>query len=108
MDGNVWKNLLEGYGQRVTLRRGGEDLPVRAFFQPVRERAPGEEQTPLGEAPAGKYLYLGPPEIDPEGVEELVWEGRSFRFIRARAVPVGERAAYRWALAEERDRGERS
>lgn len=103
MDRQMWKRLLERYGQRVTVYRAGLAEEVKAFFQPVSERAAGETITALGVAPAGKYLYLGPAELDPEEVEELAWNGRFFRLIRVRAVPAGEEIAYRWALAEELD-----
>lgn len=103
MDGSTWERLLGRFGQRVTLYQAGRRSDVKAFFQPVGERSAGEEATALGVAPEGKYLYLGPAEIDPEGVEELSWNGRFYHFIRVRAVPAGEKIAYRWALAEELD-----
>lgn len=101
-----WRAILARYGQKVVLRRGGEEVPVRAFFQPVEEKAPGEEPTPIGVAPRGKYLYLGPAEEPLEGVEELAWEGRVFRPLRWRGFPVGEGTAYLWGVFEERDEGE--
>ena len=103
MDRQMWKSLLERYGQKVTVYRAGLATEVRAFFQPVNERASGETITALGVAPTGKYRYLGPVELDPEEVEELAWNGRVFRLLRVRAVPAGEEIAYRWALAEELD-----
>jgi len=105
MDERVWKDLLERYGQRVTLVRAGERTPVRAFFQQVREKEEGWVPTPLGGRPLGRYLYLGPPEEALEEVDALEWNGGSYRLIRVRETPVGERTAYRWALAEEMDRG---
>lgn len=103
MNGQTWKGLLERFGQKVTLYQAGFETEVKAFFQPVSERSAGEEVTALGVAPEGKYLYLGPTEIDPEGVEKLAWNGRFYHFIRVRAVPAGKKIAYRWALAEELD-----
>ncbi len=95
--------ILAKYGQDVMLcTRAGERL-VKAFFQPVTEKAPGETPTPLGLAPVGKWLYLGPAGESLEDVEELRWEGRSFALLRHRGFPVGEETAYRWALAEEMD-----
>ncbi len=99
----LWQSILNQYGQRVILRSKAGERAVRAFFQPVAEKKPGEYPTPLGLAPAGKWLYLGPAEEELEGVEELCWEGRSFRLLRHRGFPVGEETAYRWALAEEMD-----
>lgn len=99
----LWSGILAQYGQSVILRARTGERPVKAFFQPVTEKAPGEAPTPLGLAPVGKWLYLGPAEESLEDVEELVWEGRSFRLLRRRGFPVGEETAYRWALAEEMD-----
>jgi hypothetical protein len=103
MAGGLWKAILAQYGQKVTLCRGEETREVRAFFQPVSEKAAGEVPTVLGVAPAGKYLYLGPSEESLENVEELRWAGKSFRVLRYRDFPVGEETAHCWAVAEEMD-----
>ena len=103
MESRLWQTMLEEYGQQVTLKKPDGEKELRAFFQPVREKAPGQEPTPLGVAPVGKWLYLGPPQEDLEGVEELLWEGRAFRLLRRREVPVGEEIFYQWALFEQWD-----
>ncbi len=100
---NLWKSVLAGYGQSVTLRRESGEKAVRAFFQPIRETSPGAEPTALGIAPAGKWLYLGPAEETLEDVKELAWEGRSFRLLRCRDYQLGDETVYRWAVAEELD-----
>lgn len=99
----LWNSVLAQYGQAVTLQTGGETAQVRAFFQPVEERAPGVVPTPLGVAPAGKYLYLGPGDAPLEDVEELGWNGRAFRILRHREYRVGDELVYRWAVCEEMD-----
>lgn len=99
----LWSSILAQYGQSVTLRTKTGQRQVKAFFQPVTEKAPGEMPTPLGLAPVGKWLYLGPAEERLEDVTELGWDGRSFTLLRHRGFPVGEETAYRWALAEEMD-----
>lgn len=99
----LWDSILAQYGQNVTLRTKTGERQVKAFFQPVEEKAPGEVPTPLGLAPAGKWLYLGPAGESLENVEELRWNGRSFALLRHREFPVGEETVYRWALAEEMD-----
>lgn len=104
MEGGLWRKLLSRYGQKVSLCRGEARTQVRAFFQPVREKAAGEEPTALGIAPAGKWLYLGPAEEPMEDVDTLIWAGRQFRPIRKREYAIGEETLYRWALAEELDR----
>lgn len=103
MEEAAWKGILERYGQTVCLRRGEEESSVKAFFQPVREKAAGEEPTPLGVARRGKYLYLGPSREALEDVEELGWNGRAFHLLRWREFPVGDGVAYLWGLFEEMD-----
>ncbi len=98
-----WKEILARYGQKVTLLRGEARTEVRAFFQPVAEKAPGEVPTALGMAPAGKWLYLGPAGEELDEVTGLLWSGRRFRLLRQRGFPVGDAIAYRWAMAEEED-----
>lgn len=99
----LWSSILDQYGQRVTLCTKTGRKTLMAFFQPVTEKAPGEAPTPLGLAPVGKWLYLGPAGESLEDVEELRWNGRSFTILRNRGFPVGEETVYRWALAEEMD-----
>lgn len=102
MDGGLWQAMLEGYGQRVTLR-GEEDREVRAFFQPIKEHKPGESPSPLGVSPEGLYLYLGPAGEYLEDVTEVLWDERPFEVLRQRAVLIGEQVMYRWALCRELD-----
>lgn len=106
MDEEIWKGLLERYGQRVSLATEDGRVPVKAFFQPLREREEGSAPSPVGVRPVGKYLYLGPADVPVEEGEELRWDERGFVFRRVRKKPVGERTAYWWGLCEEIDRGE--
>ena len=102
MDSGLWERMLEQYGQKVKLR-GEEDREVRAFFQSVREKKPGESPSPLGMGPEGLYLYLGPAEEGLENVTGISWNGRVFEILRQRAVLIGDRVFYQWALCRERD-----
>lgn len=102
MDGRLWNIMTEQYGQRVKLR-GEEDREVRAFFQPIREKKPGESPSPLGVGPEGLYLYLGPAGENLEGVTQVLWEGRAFEVLRHRAALIGDEVFYQWALCRELD-----
>lgn len=106
MDEVVWQRLLDRFGQSVTLVQGEQRLSCKAFFQPVRAAEPGAVNTVLGEAPEGKYLYLGPPRPDPEGMDGLEWNSRRYHFIRTRPMLCGDRILYQWAIAREDDRGQ--
>ena len=100
--GRAWRRGVGRYGQSVERGRGAERHTVKAFFQPVEEKRPGAEPTPLGVAPRGKYLYLGPAEETLEGVEVLRWKGRAFVPLRQREMELGDRMVYRWGLFAER------
>ena len=103
MNETAWNSILAAYGQTVTLCREEGETTAKAFLQPISEKAPGLEPTPLGLAPAGKYLYLGPAGEDLEDVTRLLWQGRPFRILRHRPIHVGDGLFYRWAILEERD-----
>ena len=49
-----WEAMLSAYGQPLTLRRGGEETPLRAFLQPLRAQTPDPVPSPLGLAREGK------------------------------------------------------
>ena len=103
MDGRLISSLMERYGQRVVLWTGADKTEVRAFFQAVRDREAGETVTPVGVAPAGKYLYLGPAAASLEGVDALEWGGRRFALWNVRDICLGDTVTHRWALAVEMD-----
>lgn len=100
---DAWRRLRERYGQDVILHAPGGDVAVKAFFQPDYGREDGSAHTPLGVAPVGEYLYLGPAEIALEGVETLSCGGRRFRLVKGRDVRLGAVLSHRWALAVEDD-----
>ena len=114
----LWEKVLEKYGQEVALVREDGRRAVRALFQPVEEKREGELPSPLGRAPVGRYLYLGPPGGGQVGrgawgggggaegklTVGAVWvEGRGFRILRYREYWVGGEKIYWWAVAEERE-----
>lgn len=103
MERGLWDKMVRQYGQKVTLRGEEGDREIRAFFQSVREKKPGECPSPLGISPEGLYLYLGPAGESLDGVAEILWDGRTFEVLRSRAVLVGDQIFYRWALCRERD-----
>ena len=99
----LWEQVLEGYGQWVSLSREGGETRVKALFQPGEEKREGETPSPLGMAPVGRYLYLGPAGESLEDVREVGWNGRAFRLVRRREYWVGREKVYWWGLLEERD-----
>lgn len=98
-----WKQILERYGQTVTLCRGEERTQCRAFLQPVRQTGTDAWQhlpTPLGQVRRDRWIYLGDPEVSLEGEAWLLWQGRRFDIRVAHHVCVGEQWSHWWALLE--------
>ncbi|MEG1858153.1 MAG: hypothetical protein RR216_05380 [Pseudoflavonifractor sp.] len=100
------KRILERYGQSVSIHYGGgaADAATRAFLQPLEEKQ-GDLPTPLGAVKRTRYLYLGDPEVRPEGPGEgyILWQGRRFRVVTAQAVFLGDRVNHWRAVLTEQD-----
>ena len=94
------RQILEGYGQKVTVQTGETTVDVRAFLQPVPERGEQarEEATPIGWVDGRLWLYLGQTALE-EG-ESLAWEGRRFRVRSCRPYYIGDRLSHYWAALE--------
>ena len=101
------REILERYGQEVTVLSGGEEAAVRAFVQPVAERG---EQVPsavtaLGWTDGRLWLYLGQTALE-EG-EALAWEATRFRVRSCRPYYIGNALSHYWAaLEQEREAAE--
>ena len=99
----TWRGILNQYGQEVTLRRGEDEVPLRAFVQPALDRSAEQEApTPLGLGGKDRFLYLGPGD-QPLDMDTLVeWKGRELRVRSAHLV--GEHVCpYWWAMLYPRD-----
>ncbi len=98
-----WQEILRQYGQRVLVRRGEEQVSLRAFLQPVLEKgAPQQEPTPLGLGSRERFLYLGPPEQPLELDSFVQWQGREYRVQNTHKVGEGI-CPYWWAVLYPRD-----
>ena len=83
------RQILEQYGQQVTVRPGSGQATVRAFLQPVTERDEGTREafTGIGWVDGRLWLYLGQAAL--EAGEALVWNGMTFRVRSCRAYYIG-------------------
>lgn len=97
-----WNEILERFGQDVTLR-GAEDQACKAVIQPwldrnTEQQAPG----PLGTGRKELFRYMGPLEC-PVGPDTIVvWKDRDFRVQSAHVVGEGI-CPYWWAVLYPRD-----
>lgn len=96
--------MLEKYGQTVGIYRNKSDVgtPAKAFIQAMYESR-GEWQqalpSPLGLQRRDRFLYLGPPDISLEAMEDgwIVWQGKRLRVAAAQAVYAGNEISHWWA-----------
>lgn len=105
-----WEQILERYGQTVTVypADGGAGAQCRAFLQPVREQGADffqRQPTPLGLARKDRWICLGGPELalDQVGRGYLAWGEVSFTVRSAQPVYLGEKLVYWWGLLAVRD-----
>ena len=96
----VMGEILEHYGQTVTLRSRDGEKSVRAFIQPAAARdeiVPGE-QTPIGWIDERLWRYTGLEEVQPG--DTVIWRGRSFRVRSSREHALSDEINHWWALLE--------
>ena len=94
------RQILERYGQKVTVQAGESTVSVRAFLQPVPERGEQarEEATPIGWTDGRLWLYLG--QMALEEADTLGWNGWTFRWWSCRPYYIGDRLSHYWAALE--------
>ncbi len=96
----VMGEILEHYGQTVTLRSRDGEKSVRAFIQPAAARdetVPGE-QTSIGWIDERLWRYTGLEEVQPG--DTVIWRGRSFRVRSSREHALSDEINHWWALLE--------
>mgnify|MGYP004696152443 FL=1 len=96
----VMGEILERYGQTVTLRSRDGEKSVRAFIQPAvarNETVPGE-QTPIGWIDERLWRYIGLEEVQPG--DTVIWRGRSFRVRSSREHALSDEINHWWASLE--------
>lgn len=104
MTGDI-REIMDRYGQRVTLRRGDGETETRAFLQPVTERREQEagEPTALGTVDERLWLYLGRETVD--AGDRVLWNGMELRVRSSRPCYAGETLLY-WRASLERAKEE--
>lgn len=93
-----WKDILARFGQPVTLCKGEQRTPLRAFVQPALDRRGGQEvHTPLGLGCQDRFLYLGPGDFPLDLDTAVEWGGRQLRVQSAHRMGEGA-CPYWWAM----------
>lgn len=95
--------LLNRYGNSAVVRRGDEEIPVRALIQPLNQKNkeyPDEIYLPEGYFDNSHYFYLGPAEPVPEGDGAVLAGAVIYDVRRARQVLWKDRPIYTWAVLQ--------
>lgn len=95
-DGAVMQ-LLDRYGQTVTLRKEGTERTGKAILQPLREKGV-EQEVPaaVGLCRGDRFLYIGQAELTLEAGTDMrvLWNGQGYRIRSAQPVFVGEKISH--------------
>lgn len=105
------KTLLERmmgrWGMLLYWHHEGKREPVRGFFQPVTTRSWQKlkrEITPLGEAPTGMYVYMGPADREIQEGDQLEVAGRFYIFRKTELIFDRNGPVYQWGLCARKGR----
>lgn len=98
------RQIILQYGSVLQLEHQGQVLEFRGFLQPVRtgalENAEYKIQEP-GQYPAGRFTFIGPPDIPAAQGDRLGQGERWFQLRRAEPYYVGDEQLYWWGLCTE-------
>ena len=95
------REILQRYGQTVTVRNIDGERAVKAFLQPVvqkGERVPSAI-TGIGTMDERLWLYIGQTALN--AGDQIVWNERAFRVQSSRLYSIGELTMYWWASLEQ-------
>ena len=101
------EKILRCYGRKI--RIPAHDRWVYGFLQSVRGKGQNmvlKEAGPLGMAPMGQYVFIGPVEPELQRDEVLETDGKKYVLRRVELVFGTGGAAYQWGMCvEKRDDG---
>ena len=99
----LWAEILEQFGQDVTLRKGEEDCSLKALVQPVLDRSVDQEvPSSLGLGCQDRLRYMGPAGYPLDLDTLVVWKDREYRVRSAHLAGEGV-CPYWWAMLYPRD-----
>lgn len=96
------EEILERFGQEVTVERAGTAENVRAFLQPITQRDEAVPETAaIGWLDGRLWLYLGRTAV--EAGDLVCWNGQRFRVRSGRPHYIGDTLCH-WRAVLERAR----
>lgn len=94
----MWNDILERFGQDVTLRGAKGDVSVKALVQPCLERNRGQEVPgPLGLERRERFRYMGPARYPLDMDTVVEWKNQAYRVQSTHLVGEGV-CAHWWAI----------
>lgn len=97
----VLERIMDRYGTELIWLHDGVEEALRGFFQPVTSRSWQKllrHVTPLGEAPTGLYVYIGPVSAELKSGDGLQVGKRQYAIRRTEIIYDHTGPAYLWAL----------
>lgn len=94
-------DLLQRFGDAVTLSHSGQTQTFRAFLRPVTSKSWQNMEhlfSELGRIEPGQYVYLGPAERTLAPGDELVCREAAYTVRKVESISAANRVLYRWAL----------
>ena len=86
----MWLEILERFGQEVTLHQKEGIHTLRAMVQPLLDRErDGDVSTPLGLGRQERYRYMGPVQVPLDLDTVVEWNGKDYRVRSAHLVGEG-------------------
>ena len=102
---NLVSGILRQHGTDMMLLHNGREITVRGFFQPVRSKSwqnVVHESTPIGEVVRRRYVYIGPPDVEPRELDILALGNRYYSVRRVEKYYYNNQPVYTWALCVEK------
>lgn len=86
----LWSNILNRFGQDVTLRKKEGDVTLRALIQPCMERGIQQELPgALGLGRQDRFRYFGPAQYPLDLDTIVVWKEKGYRVQLAQLAGDG-------------------
>ncbi len=86
----LWSEIVDRFGNDVTLYKDGVGVSLRALIQPVLTQGKEQEvHSVLGLGRQERFRYMGPPEHPLDLDTVVAWKGREYRVQSAHLVGEG-------------------
>lgn len=99
------EKMMNSHGRDMVVERGGAEVKVRGFFQPVTgkaERLALQEMGALGMESRERFIYIGPAEPEVEKGDLVTVAGKAYHARSAACIWGDGQPVYCWAMCVEK------